>query len=159
MKLFPIKNPWPIGLVLFFILFIGYIVGFVIFSSVQHMDLVREDYYDQEIRFQQQIDRVQHTAPILASAAVNYDVKHSIVTVSLPSAVAAAKISGTINFYRPSDAGLDQEVNLTLDERGAQTVNVHGLRAGLWKVRVEWKDKTQDYFFERRVVISRAQAS
>lgn len=159
MKLFPIKNPWPAGLVIFFIVFIGYIVGFVIFSSSQRMDLVREDYYDQEIRFQQQIDRVQHTAPILAFAGVKYDVKDSTVTVSLPSAVAAAKVSGTINFYRPSDAGLDHEVDLVLDQHGAQTVDVRGLRTGLWKVRVEWKDKTQDYFFERRVVIARAQPS
>lgn len=158
MKIFDRKNAWPAGLVIFFAIFISYIAGFIVFASSQRMDLVREDYYDQEIRFQQQIDRVQRTAPILAAASVDYDVNHSAVTVSLPAAV-AAKISGTINFYRPSDASLDHEVKLSLDGRGAQTVNVRDFRAGLWKVRVQWRDEAQDYFFERPVVIKRSQRS
>ena len=159
MNLFKVKNPWPVGLVIFFIVFISYIVGFVIFSTAQHMDLVREDYYDQEIRFQQQIDRVQRTTPILAAASVDYDVNRAVVMVRLPSSIAAQPVSGTINFYRPSDAGLDHDISLAPDPTGAQSVNVRDLRTGLWKVRVQWKTGSQDYFFERRVIIKHGERS
>ncbi|MGA2176905.1 MAG: FixH family protein [Verrucomicrobiota bacterium] len=159
MRLFPkIQNPWPVGLVLFFIVFTAYIVGFVIFASRQKMDLVRADYYDQEIRFQQQIDRVQRTAPVLAEAAIDYDRAGDLVTVSLPS-VKHSDISGTVSFYRPSDAGLDTNVKLGLDPAGRQSLSVRSLRAGLWKVRVQWKAADQEYFFEKPIVIERTAPS
>ncbi len=159
MKLFPkSQNPWPVALVVFFILFASYIVGFVIFACRQKMDLVRADYYDQEIRFQQQIDRVQRSAPVLADAGIDYDRAGDLVTVSLP-AVKQNDISGTVSFYRPSDAGLDSNVPLGLDPAGRQSVSVRSLRAGLWKVRVQWKSAEQEYFFEKPIVIKRTASS
>jgi len=159
MKLFSRNlNPWPIGLVLFFIIFTGYIVGFVIFASSQNMDLVRADYYDQEIRFQKQIDRVHRSAPVLADATIDYDLSGDIVTLSLPS-IQQDVISGTVSFYRPSDAGLDTNVKLGLDTAGRQSVNVRSLRAGLWKVRVQWQSSGQEYFFEKPIVIQRRASS
>ncbi|MGD0814094.1 MAG: FixH family protein [Verrucomicrobiota bacterium] len=159
MKLFPkIKNPWPVGLVLFFIVFASYIVGFVIFACRQKMDLVREDYYDQEIRFQKQIDRVQRSAPMLANADINYDRAGDVVTVRLPS-VKDELIGGTVSFYRPSDATLDNSVELGLDPAGKQSMSVRSLCAGLWKVRVQWKMSGQEYYFEKPIVIKRTAAS
>ena len=159
MKLFPkIENPWPVGLVIFFILFTSYIVGFVIFASSQKMDLVRADYYDQEIRFQKQIDRSQRTAPVLANANIDYDRAGDLVTVHLPS-VKQSNVDGSVTFYRPSDASLDTSVDLGLDLAGHQNVSVHSLRSGLWKVRVQWKMSGQEYFFERAIVIKRTSAS
>jgi len=158
MRLFPkIQNPWPVGLVIFFIVFASYIVGFVIFCCRERMDLVREDYYDQEIRFQQQIDRVQRTAPVLASAGIDYDRGGERVTVSLP-ATQLNEISGTVSFYRPSDAGLDTNVKLGLDQAGRQQLSVRSLRAGLWKVRVQWKAAAQEYYFEKPIVIGQRAA-
>ena len=58
------RNPWPIAIVSYFIIFIAFIAWFITFAMRQKMDLVRDDYYDQEIRFQQQIDRVQRTQSI-----------------------------------------------------------------------------------------------
>ena len=159
MKLFSkIKNPWPVGLVVFFIVFASYIVGFVIFASRQKMDLVRADYYDQEIRFQKQIDRVQRSAPILADADINYDRAGDVMTVRLPS-VKDELIGGTVSFYRPSDAALDNSVELGLDPAGQQSMSVRSLCAGLWKVRVQWKMSGQEYYFEKPIVIKRTVAS
>jgi nitrogen fixation protein FixH len=159
MRLFPkIQNPWPAGLVLFFIVFTGYIVGFVVFCSRQQMDLVRQDYYDQEIRFQQQIERVQRTAPVLVDADIDYDHASDVVRVSLPS-VKDNTISGTVSFYRPSDARMDSNVKLGLDREGRQSLSVGSLPAGLWKVRVQWKAAGREYFFEKPIVIQRSAPS
>jgi nitrogen fixation protein FixH len=148
------RNPWPAGLVLFFILFTAYIAWFVVFACRQKMDLVREDYYDQEIRFQQQIDRVRRTAPVLAGADIGYDRAGGLVTIRLPSAP-RRDISGTVSFYRPSDASLDSQVELGLDAAGRQSVSVRSMRAGLWKVRVQWKAASREYYFEKQIVIER----
>jgi hypothetical protein len=159
MKLFSKnQNPWPVGLVVFFIVFTAYIIGFVIFASRQKMDLVRQDYYDQEIRFQQQIDRVQRSAPVLADASIDYDRAGDLVTVSLPSA-SQNGMSGMVSFYRPSDAGLDSNVKLGLDAAGRQSVSVRSLQAGLWKVRVQWEAAGREYYFEKPIVIGRPASS
>ena len=158
MKSYPkIQNPWPVGLVLFFIVFASYIIGFVIFASRQKMDLVREDDYDQEIRFQKQIDRVQRTAPILADADIRYDGAGEFIAVRLPAAK-EGNIGGTVSFYRPSDARLDNSVPLGLDLAGRQNVSVRSLSAGLWRVRVQWKMAGQEYYFEKAIVIKRTAA-
>jgi hypothetical protein len=159
MKLFSKnQNPWPVGLVVFFILFASYIIGFVIFACRQKMDLVRQDYYDQEIRFQQQIDRVQRSAPVLADASIVYDRAGDFVTVSLPS-VSQNGMSGMVSFYRPSDAGLDSNVKLGLDAAGRQSVSVRSLQAGLWKVRIQWEAAGREYYFEKPIVIGRPASS
>ncbi|HWD17808.1 MAG TPA: FixH family protein [Verrucomicrobiae bacterium] len=145
-------NPWPAGLFLFFVVFVVYIVGFVIFASRQHMELVRADYYDQEIRFQQQIDRERRTAPIMAHAAIDYDRARQSITVSLPS-VKTNDLAGEISLYRPSDSELDRDVALALDAAGRQAIDSRALRAGLWRVRVAWKAGGQDYFFEKPIII------
>ncbi len=156
MKLSDIKkNPWPYGLVAFFVVFISYIVGFIIFASRQQMDLVREDYYDQEIRFQQQIDRMKRTEPALASASVDYDRAGGLLKIRVPSA-AASGVSGEVSFYRPSDATLDNAMPLGLDAVGRQNIDVRALAGGLWKVRVQWKTAGQDYYFEKPVIIKPA---
>ncbi len=147
MRIFPkVKNWWPAGLVIFFILFGGYIAGFVIFASSQRMDLVREDYYDQEIRFQKQIDRVNRSAPVLADASIVYSPAAAQITVSLPS-VNQSNILGTITFYRPSDAGMDASVKLGLNAAGSQSLGVGNLQNGLWRVRVQWTQGGQEVLF------------
>jgi nitrogen fixation protein FixH len=149
-----LSNPWPVGLVIFFIIFITYIACFITFACRQRMDLVRADYYDQEIRFQKQIDRVQRTAPIMAAAAMAYNARTKTVTITFPPAMAASGISGAINFYRPSDADMDHDVSLAPDSVGAQSVSVRGFQSGLWKVRVQWTARGQDYYFEKPLAIS-----
>jgi len=149
-----LKNPWPVGLVIFFIIFISYIAGFITFASRQRMDLVRADYYDQEIRFQKQIDRVQRTAPIMAAALMAYDPKTKTVTISFPSATTGAETSGAIDFYRPSNADMDHSVAVAPNPAGAQSISVRGFQSGLWKVRVQWTSKGQDYYFEKPLAIA-----
>jgi nitrogen fixation protein FixH len=154
MKWFPkIKNPWPVGLVLFFIVFAAYIIGFVIFASRQKMDLVRNDYYDQEIRFQKQIDRVNRTEPMRSNVGLDYDAAQKSIRIRLPRAAEGNGRSGSVSFYRPSDASLDTTAALAVDAQGTQRLDVGGLRPGLWKVRVAWSSEGREYFFEKPVDI------
>ncbi len=46
---------------------------------------------------------------------------------------------------------MDSEVPLGLDSAGQQSINVRSLRAGLWKVRVQWKAAGQEYFLRNRL--------
>jgi nitrogen fixation protein FixH len=145
-------NPWPIAIVAYFAIFITFIVGFIVFATRQHVDLVRNDYYEEEVHFQQQLERIQRTREQGGSMALRYDKASQCVTLSLPAA-RAHEASGIIHFYRPSDATLDQEVQLALATDGTQQVDARKLRRGLWKVRVQCLMDGQEYFFDQALVV------
>ncbi|MGO8698466.1 MAG: FixH family protein [Limisphaerales bacterium] len=153
------QNPWPIAIVCYFIIFIAFIAWFITFAMRQKMDLVRDDYYDQEIRFQQQIDRAQRTQSVSTQVTIAGDAANHFISIGLPREQAAQSPAGTILLYRPSDASLDQQFALKLDADGVQRLDVHALLPGLWKVRVQWTIGGQDYSFDKNIVLKRPAGS
>ena len=153
----PRRNPWPIAIIVYFIVFATFIVSFIIFASRQRTDLVRADYYEAEIKFQQQIDRVERSRPVEVSASVNYNEKSANLTIQLPSDAVgrgSSRAFGTIELYRPSDARQDKNIKLAPDQTGQQQVNVRDLKNGLWKVRVTWTSSGKEFFIEKPITIS-----
>jgi nitrogen fixation protein FixH len=148
----PTRNPWPVAIVSFFILFSSGLTAFIVFAAHQHVDLVRPDYYEQEIRFQEQLDRANRAQLLPQPAAIAYDQAQHCITVKLPPAHTTPS-SGRICLYRPSDAKLDQEIPLTVDGEGAQRIDAGLLRSGLWKVRVQWTVSGQEYYCDRAIVV------
>jgi nitrogen fixation protein FixH len=145
-------SPWPYAIIGYFIVFVTGVAVFIIWAVTQDMDLVRKDYYEQEILFQQQIDRQKRTAELGAQAAVNHDTARQALTIHIPARHVAGA-SGTIHFYRPSDAKLDHQVRLAPAADGTQQINMQSLRAGLWKVAVQWTADGQEYHLDRAIVI------
>jgi nitrogen fixation protein FixH len=143
---------WPASIVAFFIVFIAGLVAFIIFASTQRDDLVQPDYYEAEIRYQRQIDRIQRTQSMAQPAAIHYDAARRQITIQLPPAHARGS-SGQVHLYRPADARLDQELPLAVDNDGVQHVDAATLRSGLWKVRVQWSVADQEYFLDQSIVL------
>jgi nitrogen fixation protein FixH len=150
----PSRNPWPIAIVAYFVLFIAFIAGFTVFATRQKIDLVSQDYYDKEIHFQDQIDRLNRTRPLAAQVAVDYSRARQQVSVTLPAGHSHRQVSGRIRLYRPSDAGIDQTIPLAVNDDGIQIVDVSRLRDGLWKVRVQWAVDGEEYCVDQPLVVS-----
>ncbi|MDB6059069.1 MAG: nitrogen fixation protein FixH [Verrucomicrobiales bacterium] len=147
------RNPWPIVITVYFVAFFAFVVCFIVFASRQHVDLVRTDYYEAEIKFQQQIDRVERSRPVDAQVAVSYDLQSAKLTVQLPSDSRKGAF-GRIELYRPSDSRQDKNIKLAADQNGKQQIDVRDLKGGLWKVRVSWTSSGQEYFIEKPITIS-----
>ena len=147
------RNLWPIGIILACALFVAGTAGLIVMACAQKNDLVRPDYYEQELRYQSQIDRVQRTHLAAALATVTYDSAKHCITIALPSAQAARPITGTIHLYRPSAAALDRSFPLKVDANGLQSLDAAGLAPGLWKVRVSWTVDNQAYYLDQKVVV------
>jgi nitrogen fixation protein FixH len=147
------RNPWPIAIIAYFIVFTSCVAGFGTWVIRQNMDLVRKDYYEEEVRFQQQMEKVTRTRPFESSISVAYAAKEGVLKVQLPQAHAMQGPAGRIDLYRPSDASLDQHLALAVDRDGTQQMVPQKLRAGLWKVRMNWNADGQDYFSERSILV------
>lgn len=146
-------NPWPVSIIAFFAVAICGVVTWIVFCTRHQVDLVTADYYEQEVRYQDQMDRIHRAASLQAPAKITYDTNANLITVLMPPDHLSPELKGWIQLYRPSAASMDQKLALEVDSAGAQTINAKQLSDGLWHVRVSWTLNGSDYFFDQKVVI------
>jgi hypothetical protein len=149
----PVRNLWPIGIIAACALFVAGTAGLIVIACSQKVDLVSKDYYEQELRFQGQIDRAERARRVATQASVAYEATRQCITIFLPPGQARGNVWGSIELYRPSAAGLDRAVKLEPDAGGIQRLDARGLAPGLWKVRVSWTAEKETYYLEQKVVV------
>ena len=147
------RNLWPIGIVVTFVLFFIGTVGLVVMAFSQKVDLVSADYYEQELKFQGRIDRVERTRHAATQATVAYDAASRCITVSLPPEQARLEVWGSIELYRPSAAGMDRAHRFKPDANGTQRLDASAMAPGLWRVRVTWTAAKENYYLDQKVVV------
>ena len=147
------RSLWPYAIGGYFCIAITGIVIFIMWALHQNMDLVRADYYEHEILFQDQIDAVNRARPFAREVIAAYDLKKRSLLVSVPVAHLGPQFSGEAHLYRPSDAKLDQRIDLNPAPDGKQTINAANLAPGLWKVRLDWTVNGETFAFEQTIIV------
>ncbi len=146
-------DPWPVSIIVFFSVAIAGCAAFIVFCNRHPADLVADNYYDQEVRFQGQMerrDRAQHSPD---RATIKYDSTAGVIAIVVPGQQGAAAVTGTIQLYRPSSVKLDRELKLQTDANGLQAVDARTLAPGLWAVRLSWTAQNQEYYLEAKIVV------
>ena len=146
-----IKISWGTGIVMVFAIFMGGTISTAVYLMNQDVNLVADDYYDQELKYQQQIDRMERTSRLETKQIVSFD--GSIVSINIPTSVLSEKLTGEIYFYRPSDSKSDIKIPLIIDTSGVQLIPVKRLEKGYWKIKVSWLSKGKGYFSEDRILV------
>ena len=144
-------NLWPWGIILTFVLFFGGMATVVVIAATHRESLVNANYYEQELKFQSRIDSAARGQK--SGASIQLDAVAGKLLVTLPPEQVAQKLSGAIEFYRPSTPDLDHELSLAPNAEGKQTLDVAKLAAGAWHVRVRWNAGGHDYFLEQKITI------
>ena len=110
------KINWGTGLVIGMVLFIGFIMFFVIKMSTDKKydhDLVTEEYYKQELAYQDQIDAQQNSARL----AKNIQVEVTAEGIQIMFPPEKKDIKGEVSLYRPSNKKLDLEIPISLENQ------------------------------------------
>jgi hypothetical protein len=137
---------WGKGILLTIIAFVGFILTLVVISVRQDdIHLVTENYYEKELKYQDQIDRETSAAGLDREVLV-FDAVSKSMVLDLP---VGAK--GDLKLFRPSDERLDQELSLDILEEGKTTVPLEKLKAGYWKVQLTWTENGVDFYQEKKI--------
>jgi len=147
------SNHWPFGIAFIYIAFVIILIGLVIFSQYQKADLVTENYYEKEIRYQQQINRIQRTESLSSPIHWTHDQSNKQLTIQFPEEMKLKTIKGQILFFRPSDAQQDKIIALHLSPEGTQTISTEHLSQGYWKLKIFWQINDQDFYKESPLII------
>lgn len=142
-------NPWPICIIAYFTVAILGCGTFVVYCNQHPADLVAPDYYEQEMRYQGQINRIQTAQQRAQLASVTYDPTRGQLRIALPPGQTGQNSTGQIQLYRPAAMNQDRQVQLNPDGSGVQTIDTHELQPGLWKARVSWTADQKDFFLEQ----------
>lgn len=142
------KINWGTGIVIAFIAFISFILFFVIqmmSDDRANHALVRSDYYEQELLFQDEIDAEKRAKNL----NIPIDVKRidAGLLISFPSNQTPEKIKGTIFLYRPSNKAKD----LTLPIKTTQSdllISNETLVEGRWDISIKWTYEGITYLYK-----------
>ena len=126
---------------------------FMVFKAMQQdFHLVYEDYYDKEIKYQGEIDRMTNARSLADRLKIEYLLKENKVQFTYPREHRKS-ITGNIYFFRPSDSSLDVSYPIQASPDGTQAISVASLKKGLWQVKVNWTFGNQSYQEEQNITI------
>jgi hypothetical protein len=129
-------------------------IGYFVYRSVKEgFDLVSPDYYNKEIKYQQQIDKMQNTLSLKDKPVPVYNKENQKIEIKFPIDSGNSKISGDIVFFKPDNAALDFKVEINPGENNVQEINAATIRKGFWKVKTSWYVNTTSYYQEDNLFI------
>lgn len=135
---------WRIGLL--YGGFVAMIVFMVMRASSEKVELVTKDYYEEELKYQDHINRARmadslHLRP-------EWTVGGDRLSVRIPSIGHAGEVSGTIKFYCPSDAARDFTYPFTARADSDLVIDHSRMAHTLYRVNVEWSQDSHQLLAE-----------
>lgn len=142
------KINWGTGIVIAitcFAIFIGY---FFVRGLQNPSELVSENYYDSEVRYQQHIDNRSR-----AKSLGNIYLKpvNNKVAIVFPKAFTGALAQGEIHFYKPNDAKSDVRIALNISNNNEQLIDVATFSKGLWYIKIDATLGGNGYYWEESI--------
>lgn len=145
------KINWGTGIVIVIAAFISFIMYFVITMSTNNKysyDLVTDNYYQQELQYQKQIEAEKNAKNLIE----NVKLKHSEfgLTVNFPKDLDYKMINGKVFLYRPSNKQLDFEIPISISNKYL-LVPEKRLLDGRWNISVAWSYNNKEYLFKKEL--------
>ena len=146
------KINWGTGIVIAFVLFISFIMYFVINMNLNkkyNHDLVTEDYYQEELLHQNQIDKVDNAKALKEN--VSWKKIDEGILISFPKDLDYKNITGQVFLYRPSNKNLDFEIPISLSN-DYLLIPKTLLLDGRWNIKVDWKYDGKSYLYNESIM-------
>ncbi|MCF6346932.1 MAG: FixH family protein [Flavobacteriaceae bacterium] len=146
-----IKINWGTGIVIAMVLFMTFILQFLYrsFDAKNSHDLVSEDYYKDELYYQQEIDKMNNASKLEQNLILKH-VKEGFL-ITFPKDMDATKITGTAYFQRPSSKSLDFQQEVVSLTNSKLLINHTNLVSGKWKVKIDWKYNDEEFMLKETV--------
>lgn len=144
---------WGWKIVIVYTAFVVMTLAMVFYFMGQDVDLVAEDYYKQEIEYQDQIDKIANTMALKEPVGFEYSFQNRTIIINFPKSHIDQGIHGKIHLYRPSNADEDREFEVRPESEGDQTIAVGSLSKGLWKIKISWSSAGNTFYDEKVITL------
>lgn len=146
------KFNWGTGLTIFFFLFVSTLV-FVLYQAFQQDNsLVIDNYYDEDIKYQQQYDKIKNTSRLTTKVKIDYNGATREILLTFPPD-STAGIMGNIWLYHPADKAADTKHDFTLSQTNVYGIKLDSGTKGRLKVKIDWERAGVKYYQEEEIII------
>lgn len=140
---------WGKSIVLAFVLFAVFIGVLVTVCVRQDVSLVSKNYYNEELEYQAQMERVRNTESLSQKPAVEM-----MEDRSLRIAFDFQQVEqGKLVLYSPADISEDKMFRLERTTLPYQTFPLGTLKKGNYKVKMTWTANGKEFYFEKSIFI------
>ncbi|MDG4716668.1 MULTISPECIES: FixH family protein [Winogradskyella] len=146
------KINWGTAIVIAFAGFIGFIMYFIVSMSTNSKyehDLVVEDYYQQELKFQNEINKEKNAKKL--SKNITWKKTKQGIIVTFPSELNEKNINGKVFLYRPSNKALDFEIPISLSNHNL-LIPDNNLLGGRWNITIDWSYNNEAYLYKEEII-------
>jgi hypothetical protein len=145
-----LKWNWGTKIVVAYAIFIVLIMAAVIKAFNTKVDLVTDDYYAQELDYQNKLDKIDNAATL--STPVQVTQQGINVVIAFPKDLKGAP-KGTVLFYRASNSAYDVSLPLSTNSDYTMSLPSARLQQGHYSVLIDWADGTAKYFNKLSIYI------
>lgn len=136
---------WGHGVIIGLGSFIAFIL-FMIFifpNGQQNADMVSDDYYNDELNYQQVIDAKKNAD--LLKDSLQYQQLPTGIKINYPESITPDSSKVHFDLYRTNDSNLDVKKDLNLDMQKSFTVPKQVLSPGSYTLKVKWTQDKKPY--------------
>ncbi|HAD96336.1 MAG TPA: hypothetical protein DCG19_02960 [Cryomorphaceae bacterium] len=145
------KWNWGTGIALTLIVFAG-LLSFAVYTALQQdFDLVSEDYYAEELAFQEVID--QRTNALRLEDKARLKVEGDQILLELPSDLEGKTKTVKTHMYYELEADYDFHIDQGKTINNRFTIDFPHFATGKWIAKVKVHCEDVDYFFEPEIVL------
>lgn len=142
---------WGKGLALTLLAFIGLMAWFLVMAARSPESLVTEQYYEQELRYQDRIDDMERAHAL--TEAVHMEVSGHSIRLIFPPEFRASRITGELTLLRPNDPAADKVLPVTADGTGSFEAVGLDLVPGRYNASLAWAVEGVSYFTTEKLVV------
>ncbi len=147
------KSAWGIGSFVFYGGFVVFVLGLVLYASIQDVELVEDHPYEKGLNYQGRIDQVNRTVALDSGVTIEPNPSSQNMTIRIPGFGGRALVEGQVRLMRPSNERFDRNWTLSLDSSGSQEISLAGLARGLWRIEVDWAVDSTTYLYQSKLII------
>ena len=144
------KLNWGTGIAIFYGAFMLVMIIFVVQSRKVDHSLVMDNYYEEDLKYQEQMNKIANSKALPVDLEIT-KTNNKRLQFDFPEVNGA--ITGEVWFYRPNDNTRDFRMPVKPDAEGNLFVNTEKLLPGLWRLKVEWKAGSTEYYKEQEVYL------
>jgi len=139
------KINWGVGITILYTGFVAMILVLVGMSASQKIDLVTNDYYGEELQFQDKINKIKRANEL--AEPLTWQVSDSGLLIRYPKMPAENRLTGKVKLYCPSNEKNDRLFDVDL-RNYEQFIPASKIPEGRYHLQIDWKSGNQTYWNE-----------
>jgi len=136
---------WGKWIIVSFALFAIFIGTLATICIRQDISLVSKSYYEDELKYEEQIQRINRTAELKVKPKLWITQNKLEIHFNPFDQIEG----GEMKLFRPSDVGLDKEFIFQPAIDTEQKFDLTFLPKGMYKAKIRWKMRGKEYYFEK----------